>query len=265
MESDEVIPLSGGTQNAVLRIGATVRRRPGPWTPAVHDLLRHVRGNGFDLAPEPLGFDEQGREVLRFIEGDTVGWSLPWPDWIRSDELLADIGRSLARYHRSAADFSPPEEPRWQSPPPVSRTGTPVICHNDLAPYNVVARNGRLAGVIDWDLAGPGTARSDLAFTAWQWVPLHGPFVSSLMGWTELRRKARLHLLLETYAAEASVDWGTEEDFVDAVIERVRYNRSIMLDRAAAGDAAYQALVDQGHISGMDEALTFLTTEGCSL
>jgi Ser/Thr protein kinase RdoA (MazF antagonist) len=258
------IPLSGGTQNTVVRCGDTVRRRPGPWTPAVHDLLRHVRRAGFDLAPEPLDFDEQGREVLRYIEGDTVGWALPWPDWLRTDQLLDDVGRALARYHNAAAGFAATGA-RWQSGPPATMSGTPLIAHNDVAPYNIVAAGGRLAGLIDWDLAGPGTARADLAFAAWQWVPLHGPFVTSLMGWDGSDRRERLHLLLETYGAEADVDWGTADHFIDAVVERVGYNRSVMLERAAAGDPAYQALVDQGHIGGMDEALGFLAGEGRSL
>lgn len=264
MPAEEEVPLSGGTQNPVVRVGNTVRRRPGPWTPAIHDLLRHARDHGFELAPEPLGFDDQGREVLRYIEGDTVGWALPWPAWIRSDEMLVEVGRGLGRYHRSVADF-PAADRTWQSPPPVDRTGPCIVAHNDLAPYNVVVADGRLAGVIDWDLAGPGTTRSDLAFVAWQWVPLHGPFVTSLMGWAEPDRGERLHLLLEAYAAEATLDWGTGAGFIDSVIERIRYNRTVMLEQAAAGDAAYQALVDQGHVGGMDEALAFLATDGQDL
>ena len=46
--------------------------RPGGWTPAVHALLAHLAGTGFTGAPRPLGFDEQGREVLTFLEGESV-------------------------------------------------------------------------------------------------------------------------------------------------------------------------------------------------
>jgi hypothetical protein len=48
----------------VERVGDTIRRGTGPWTPAVHALLRHLEAVGFDAAPRVLGFDEQGREVL---------------------------------------------------------------------------------------------------------------------------------------------------------------------------------------------------------
>lgn len=250
------IPLSGGTLNAVVRVDDTVRRPAGPWTPAVHDLLRHVRARGLDLAPEPLGMDDAGREVLRFIPGDTSGWRLPWPEWVRSDRILAEVGSTLAAYHRAVADFRPQGEIPWQNGP-AELAVDQIVCHNDLAPYNVVARQGRLVGIIDWDLAGPGRAVSDLAFAAWQWVPLHGPFVTSLMGWDpELARAPRLRRLLDAYGL------ADRSGFIEAVVERVRLNRSVMLWRAAAGDAAYQALVDQGHVGGMDEALGYLDGEG---
>lgn len=252
-------PLRGGTLNTVVRVGDTVRRTAGPWTPVVHRLLQHVRARGFALAPEPLGMDESGREVLRYIPGQTAGWDLPWPAWVRSAEMLGAVGSSLAAYHRAVAGFRPEGVIPWRSGP--SRLGPDqIVCHHDLAPYNVVVSGGRLAGWLDWDLAGPGTALSDLAFVAWQWVPLHGPLVTSLLGWTEPPdRSGRLARLLDAYGLD------DRSHFLDAVGERVRYNRSVMLSRAAAGDPAYTALVEQGHIGGMDEALAFLAEEGPAL
>jgi hypothetical protein len=47
--------LDGGNTGGAVRIGATVRRAAGPWTPAVHALLAHLAENGFAGAPRPLG------------------------------------------------------------------------------------------------------------------------------------------------------------------------------------------------------------------
>jgi len=65
---DEEIPL-GGNLNEAVRIGNTVRRRAGPWTPAVHALLRFLEHEGFP-APRVLGIDERHREILTYIEGE---------------------------------------------------------------------------------------------------------------------------------------------------------------------------------------------------
>jgi aminoglycoside phosphotransferase (APT) family kinase protein len=132
-----------------------------------------------------------------------------------------------------------------------------LVCHHDLAPYNVVVADGHLMGIIDWDLAGPGNAFSDLAFVAWQWVPLHGPFTASLLGWTDPPDRARrLRLLLDAYGLR------DRTGFIDHVVARVGYNREIMVEKAAAGSQAYQNLIDNGHLVGMDEALSFLAEHG---
>jgi hypothetical protein len=257
--TEEEVPLTGGTLHAVVRVGHTVRRPAGPWTPTIHALLRHIRDRGFDLAPEPLGYDDSGREILTYIPGTTVGWSLPWPDLIRSDDLLEQVGAMTARYHRAVIDFRPDQSIPWHSGP-ASLGPSELVCHNDLAPYNIVIAGGRLQGVIDWDLAGPGSPLSELAFVAWQWVPLHGPFVTGLMGWPDPPGRARrLRLLLDAYGLS------DRAGFIDKVIERIGYNRAIMLRKAAEGDRAYQSLIQQGHVAGMEEALTFLTETGDDL
>ncbi|MGH3171034.1 MAG: hypothetical protein ACRDN0_34865 [Trebonia sp.] len=64
------IPLPGGNMNGgVVRVGDTVRRPAGPWTPAVHALLAHLHAVGFAGAPRPLGIDEHDREILTFVPG----------------------------------------------------------------------------------------------------------------------------------------------------------------------------------------------------
>jgi aminoglycoside phosphotransferase (APT) family kinase protein len=196
--------------------------------------------------------------MLTYIDGDTVGWSLPWPEWVRSTDLLQEVGAAVAQMHHAAESFPVPPDAIWQSGVG-GPEGSAVICHNDIAPYNIVAADGHLAGIIDWDQAGPGDPLSDLAFAAWQWVPLHGPFVASLMGWSDPDRAGRLRLLLDAYGLES------RGGFIDAVIARIHHNRATMLARAAAGDPAYQALVDQGHIGGMDEALSFVRAERAAL
>jgi hypothetical protein len=252
-------PLPGGALNRVVRIQDTVHRPSGPWSPTVHALLAHVRTRGFTLGPEPLGFDEQGREVLSFVAGQTVGDTLPWPDWVWGEDLLAQVGRAAALYHRSVADFRPAGQLPWRWGP-AELGPEEIVCHHDLAPYNVVVRGGRLEGIIDWDLIGPGTRRSELAFMAWQWVPLQHPMITRYFGWrTSPDRAGRLRLLLDNYGLS------DRARFIDDVIARVRLNRDVMRRKAAEGDAAYLLLEQAGHVSGMNMALEFLVEEGENL
>src|SRR5256884_8900785 len=68
--TQQEIPLLGGNTSTVVRVGDTVRRNVGPWTPAVHALLRHLEYVGFTGAPRALGLDERNREVLSYLDGE---------------------------------------------------------------------------------------------------------------------------------------------------------------------------------------------------
>ena len=55
MTDEPEVPLTGGDMTTVVRVGDTVRRTAGPWTPSVHALLRHLRAEGFTQVPKPRG------------------------------------------------------------------------------------------------------------------------------------------------------------------------------------------------------------------
>lgn len=165
--------LAGGNVAKVVRIGDTVRRSAGPWTPTIQRLLAHVRAKGLLWVPEPLGLDEAGREVLSFLPG-TVPHDMP--EWIWTEQVLKDVARALREWHDATVDFSAPDA-RWGLPPTSPRE---VICHNDFAPYNCIFSGSRLVGVIDFDVCSPGSRIWDLAYAAYRFVPLlPGPDVDN--------------------------------------------------------------------------------------
>jgi Phosphotransferase enzyme family len=166
--AEREVPLSGGnTSGGVVRVGSTVRRPAGPWTPAVHALLAHLHAVGFHGAPRPHGIDDLGREVLDFVPG-----TVPWPD--RFDLLLTDAGiaragRLVRDFHDAVAGFVPPGDARWRVLIPAD--GAEIIAHHDLAPWNLVVSDAAWA-FIDWDTAAPGTRLWDVAYAAHGFVPL---------------------------------------------------------------------------------------------
>ncbi|MEN3358765.1 MAG: hypothetical protein V7637_2747 [Mycobacteriales bacterium] len=176
--------LAGGNAGGTVRVGQTVRRVAGPWTPAVHALLAHLAAKGFVGSPRPLGLDECGRDVVSFLPGLTVGDRRPWPAWTHADGTLDQVARWLRSYHETVADFVPPPGAVWRE----GGTWRPdsIIGHNDAAPYNAVwTRAGELVGFIDWDFAGPVEPDWDLAYAVFSWVPLHARHVVAAEGFTD--------------------------------------------------------------------------------
>ena len=161
--------LAGGTANRgrVVRIGDTVVRPVAPCRRATHALLNHLRAAGFDGAPRVLAADH-ATETLSYIEGTCP--VPPLPENVLTEAAMASVADLLCRYHRAAASFDPAGY-RWPRPiPPTFRTG--LVSHNDVYPANVVFRDGKAVALIDFDLAGPGSAAWDFAAAARSWVPL---------------------------------------------------------------------------------------------
>src|SRR5690349_17523292 len=121
---------------AVVRVGDTVRRPVLPWTATVHELLRHLESVGFTAAPRVLGIDEQGREILTYLEGDSGpdGW-----DRVADEAGLTAMARLLRDYHQAVAGFRPSASASWATHPGPVADGE-LICHGDFGPWNLVWR-----------------------------------------------------------------------------------------------------------------------------
>jgi Phosphotransferase enzyme family len=226
-------PLSGGNVTAgVVRVGDTVRRPAGPWTPAVHTLLEHLERKGFAGAPRALGLDEQGREILSFAEG-AAAW--PWEAFrpLAIDAGLQQVAQLINGYHAAVADFQPPAGAAW-SPIAPTRGVSDTLCHNDLAPWNLILGPAGELTFIDWDLAAPGERISDLAYAARAFVPLilDPPYDVPIV--------RRLALLCEAWRV-------TPATLIDAIVWRARADLEGLRSRAAAGVEPWATMWDAGH------------------
>jgi Ser/Thr protein kinase RdoA (MazF antagonist) len=166
--------LRGGNTTVVVRVGDTVRRHTGHWTPAVHALLAHLSSVGFGDAPTVLGIDDQGREILPFLVGEvgTFEQGHLLSPWFRTAEACMAIGDWLRRFHDAQRGFTPDPALPWRIVPGRALTAGEVVVHHDAAPYNTIRRPDGGLTVIDWDFCAPGDPVEDLAFSAWQWIPL---------------------------------------------------------------------------------------------
>jgi hypothetical protein len=233
--ADSEQPLTGGNVSAgVVRVGDTVRRPAGPWTPAVHALLAYLHAVGFQAAPRPLGLDRQGREVLTFAPGGTV-----WPDCfalLDPAARLARVARLIRDLHDAVRDFTPPADARWQTLIPAG--GDEIIAHHDLAPWNLVTDGTESWVLIDWDGAGPGTPLEDLAYAAHGFLPL-----SAHPTWQRPDAAARLAVFAGAYGLDES----ERRRLVPLLGRRTRAMHDFLRTEAALGHSPWTTLWAEGH------------------
>lgn len=207
------VRLEGGGRTEVHRLGNVVIRGTGPWTLAVHALLRHLEHVGFTAAPRLVGpgLDDEGREMLTFIEGE---FTQPGP-W--SLDGAAALGVLLRELHEATATFRPPPDAVW-FPWHGRDLGSPgkVIGHCDVAPWNIVARQGMPVALIDWETAGPVDPLVELAQLCWLNAKLHDDIVAASEHLPRLADRARqLAAIVDGYGLPVAQRRG----FIDRIIE----------------------------------------------
>ncbi len=259
MENEfEEIALTGGNVNTVVKVGDTVRRNMSGQSKNVHALLEHLEAKDF-ASPRFLGIDDENREILSYIEGETDFPEDLWDD----PKYLVSSAKLLRDFHDASLDFTSPEPSNWAFTY-ANEDHHDVINHNDFAPYNMVFNKIGLSGIIDFDLCGPGPRSRDIAYLAYWMSPLSfGADGLKAKSEIELSQGClRLQLLCETYGF----------DDLEEVLFMVSEVLHHMSDEASAvkmiGAEAAKHLRIGGHFkhwskeaSAFDEKLPFLVSQ----
>ncbi|MFD1864194.1 phosphotransferase [Planococcus chinensis] len=251
--------LPGGNVSNVFRRGNTVRRDLKTDSYKIHGLLKHLETKGFTQAPQFLGIDEDGREILTYIEGEAGNY--PVKEYMWSNDALKEIAKILRQYHDAVSDFS--FNDTWPS-----LDNTPsnheVLCHNDFAIYNLIFKDKTPIAIIDFDHAGPGPRLWDIAYALYTCIPLSRYNLSTSAEEVVCydaaqdadRIKERINIFFEAYGKEV------EEDFLEMVVLRLEGLCKTIVRKAQEGEPAFQKMLEKGHVDHYQNEMKFILENG---
>jgi hypothetical protein len=185
--------------------------------------------------------------MLAFVPGEVV-----WPEHfslVQTDKALAEVAALIRRYHDAIAEF------RFDGFAWSDRGADPhgpyeVLCHNDLAPWNLVHRRMGRWTFIDWDLAAPGRLTWDLAWALLSFVPL---MPHSLSPDSDARH--RIAVFRDAYGACLPAD------VLTVAVERCGHEAERIERLGASGVEPYARLLADGHAAVWRSAEVYIAAK----
>jgi len=241
--------MTGGRFSGAQLDGDRVLRHPsGPNTIA---LLQHFERVGFDRAPKYLGRSED-RDVWSYIPGD-IGWP-PFAEQIRSVDTLVGVATIIRDMHDHTAGFESPSPDDWHLMDVAVPVDVDCIGHHDLSPWNMIFQGREVVGIIDWDTIAPSNRAWDLAFAAYQFVPLYPPAWLEGFGWPEEPdRRARLELFAGTYGHDIK-----PATLIDLALVRLAGLAAKMESEIRSSNAAYAVMAEEHHADGLRASIAYI-------
>ncbi|WP_061015243.1 phosphotransferase [Microbacterium sp. CCH5-D1] len=234
---DEEVLAGGNASGAVVRIGDTVRKAWTAATLSVDHFVAAMRVAGVDV-PEPRGRDGRGRHVVEFVPG-----TLAMDGERLTVAELRRVGSMIRGIHDASTRYTPRADAVWETA--IVAPGAELICHNDLAPWNLVV--GDRWVFIDWDAAAPSTRLWDLAYAA-------QAFALSDVGRDPVDASRDLAALVDGYRADDVM----RRDLPRGMEDRTAAMLALLERSHAVGDEPWASMHVDGHGDHWADALRYV-------
>ncbi|MDO4721066.1 MAG: aminoglycoside phosphotransferase family protein [Peptostreptococcaceae bacterium] len=241
--------LQGGNMTSILKKHGKIHRERHLWSPSTQRLLQHLEAAGFHQAPKHLGTDGVGREILTFMEGECKHLYPFTNDRQINRQIITDLAGLIRKFHDASASFKISGKDIWM----LSYQGNlpkEVICHNDIAPYNVAFINDRPVHLIDFDTCCPAPRIWDIVYALYRFVPFSKTVYDPERA------------IFREYRASNDADWRREsvalffrayqmpcpENLFEIMADRLRALADYICSEARKKNPVFEKMVQEKHL-----------------
>lgn len=251
--------LSGGNLTSVYRRNETVMREQKPWSSTIHRVLVHLEKVGYNNCPRFIGIDENGKEILSFVKGECK-YNYPFTN--NSNEqllIIKKVAEMMRKYHDATLSFERAEKDSWMFSykGPLEKE---VICHNDIAPYNVTFVNSIPYGLIDFDTCCPAPRIWDIVYALYRFVPfskrLYDMEKQEYRNYDVYRDKNFRRKSIRVFFDEYGMEW--PYDLFEQMITRLQALADLIYDEAKNGNGSFKKMLEEGHRDWYLEDIEFI-------
>ena len=199
-------------EKAVYRIGNTVERPSKPWSRSVCRLIKHFES--FQMPVEHIIEVDDKVQISEFDNGEMVH-PHKW-----TDEALYQVGSMTSRFHNVAKCFHISSDDVWQ-PWYLREIGSDyrIHCHGDIAPWNMLTKNGYPALLVDWEFSGLLDPFVELARVCWLFVQLHDDDLQKLHDLPPPKKRAeQVRIVAEGYGLSLKERKRLVEQIIEVII-----------------------------------------------
>ena len=158
------------------------------------------------------------------------------------------VAEIMRGYHDATTLFERSDMERWM----FSYEGSldkEVICHNDIAPYNITFVDDIPYGMIDFDTCCPGPRIWDIVYALYRFVPFSKEvYDMELQGYRNYEadrhkelRKSCIHAFFDTYGMECP------DDLFEQMVARLQALADLIYNEANNGNEVFMKMLDDGH------------------
>lgn len=243
--------LNGGRIGKIIKSNDKVVRPGNLWTIYVHNFLKYLLDNGFANIPTPYGIDEDGNEIVSYVEGVVYNDGLP--ECFLCDGVLVSVAKLLRRYHDIGAGYIDKLTGNeiWMLE---NQLPMEVMCHGDFAPYNVTFVDDVVSGIIDFDTLHPGPRLWDIAYAVYRWIPVVSPENPEYRDCLDEQIR-KLKVFVDAYGLNEA----SRKELPTMMIKRIESLIIYMKKQAGLGNEDFARNIADGHMTLYQQDVEYIS------